>query len=56
MNKTKWLTANAIESVFQNVVLPEGATVCADDADARMVPSQMIESEDYETYYDEYRY
>ncbi len=56
MNKTKWVTANAIESVFQNVVLPEGAAVCADDADARMVPSQMIESEDYETYYDEYRY
>lgn len=56
MNKIKWVTADSLESVFQNVVLPEGATVCADNADARMVSSKMIESEDYESYYDEYRY
>ena len=56
LNKSKWLNSDAIDTVFRNVVLPEGSTVCADEADARMVPSKLIESEDYDSYYDAYRY
>lgn len=56
LNKSKWLNSDAIDTVFRNVVLPESSTVCADEADARMVPSKLIESEDYDSYYDAYRY
>ncbi|GAA0255293.1 hypothetical protein GCM10008922_14220 [Faecalicatena contorta] len=56
LNKSKWLARDAMNTVFRNVVLPEGSTVCADDGDARMIPSKLIESEDYDSYYDAYRY
>lgn len=55
LDRTKWISADDINSVYHNVVLPEGTAVCSEDALAILSPSKLIESEDYDSYYDEYR-
>lgn len=55
LNNTKWISAEGRDAVYRNVVLPEGTVVCAEEADAILSPSDQIESEDYDSYYDEYR-
>lgn len=56
LNETEWVSSNDLDFVYRNVVLPAGTAVCAQDADGMLVPSQVVETEDYDSYYDIYRY
>lgn len=55
LSRSRFVSADEIDSVYRNIVLPEGTKICALDADARLIPSEVIENEDYDAYYDEYR-
>lgn len=54
--QTGWVSADELDSVYRNVVLPAGTAVCAEDADGMLIPSKVIETEDYDSYYNIYRY
>lgn len=56
LNQSEWVSSNDLGFVYRNVVLPAGTAVSAQDADGMLIPSQMIETEDYDSYYDIYRY
>ncbi|MGC4019019.1 MAG: hypothetical protein QM793_07185 [Muricomes sp.] len=56
LNKSQGVFPDDQDVVYRNVVLTKGTSICAKDADAMLVPSELIESEDYDSYYDSYRY
>lgn len=56
LNKSILIATDALDSRYRNVVIPAGTTVVSEDADVMLVPSEWIETEDYDSYYDEYRY
>lgn len=56
LDQSGWISADGLDSVYRNVVLPAGTAVCAQDADGMLIPSRVIETEDYDSYYDIYRY
>lgn len=55
LTQSIFITTDELDSTYRNVVIPAGTTVIAEEADVRMVPSELIETEDYDSYYDEYR-
>lgn len=55
LTRSKLVKSDELDSIYHNMVLPEGTVVCSEDADATLSPSKLIESEDYDSYYDEYR-
>ena len=50
-----WFSGDDAEDVYHNVVLPAGAEISSADAAATLVPSPVIGSTDYDSYYDRYR-
>lgn len=56
LKKSILITTDAIDSTYHNVVIPVGTAVTTQDADVKLVPSEWIETEDYDSYYDEYRF
>lgn len=50
-----WLSSEGFDHIYRNMVLMEGTRVIPEDADIELIPSEKIESEDYEAYYEVYR-
>lgn len=55
LSRSRLVSSDEIDSVYRNIVLPEGTKICSEDADVILLPSAEIETEDYDAYYDEYR-
>ncbi len=56
LERSQWITSDELDSVYRNIVLPAGTTICSEDADSILIPSKSIETEDYDSYYDIYSY
>jgi hypothetical protein len=56
LERSQWITADDLDSVYRNIVLTAGTTICSEDADSILVPSKLIETQEYDSYYDIYRY
>ena len=50
-----WFSDDDGEDSFCNVVLPAGTEISSDTAAVTLVPSEVIGSTDYDSYYDRYR-
>lgn len=50
-----WFSGDDAEDVYHNVVLPAGTEISSDTAAVMLVPSPVIGSTDYDSYYDRYR-
>lgn len=50
-----WFSGDDAEDVYHNIVLPAGTEISSDTAAATLVPSPVIGSTDYDSYYDRYR-
>lgn len=50
-----WFSGDDAEDVYHNVVLPAGTEISSDTAAVTLVPSPVIGSTDYDSYYDRYR-
>ena len=50
-----WFSGDDAEDVYHNIVLPAGTEISSDTSAATLVPSPVIGSTDYESYYDRYR-
>ena len=50
-----WLSGDGTEDVYHNVVIPAGTEISSDTAAVTLVPSPVIGSTDYDSYYDRYR-
>lgn len=55
LTQSKWVSESGFNRVFHNVVLQEGTKIYSEDGDALLTPAEKIESEDYASYYDQYR-
>ena len=50
-----WFSVDNGEDSYRNVVLPAGTEISTDTAAVTLVPSEVIRSTDYDSYYDRYR-
>lgn len=56
LEQSKWVSGGGIDMIYHNVILPRGTLVtCSEDGDVLLTPAEKIATEDYDSFYDQYR-
>ena len=55
LKRSKWISESGYEATYRNLVIPKGTEVSSQDAAVILKPSEFIVSNDYDSYYDQYR-
>lgn len=56
LEQNKWVSGAGMNMIYHNIVLPEGTLViCSEDGDVLLTPTEKIATEDYDSFYDQYR-